>query len=88
MNGIEWDAALSAMRTGIGGHPDTRINSRIRVSVDPSDRQMPVGAAVVNNLILCILHFVANLALLCVPSGDDAIGKKPELKILSNLQFP
>ncbi|MGI6087524.1 MAG: hypothetical protein ACOYCD_06200 [Kiritimatiellia bacterium] len=33
-------AALSAMRTWIGGHPDTRMNSRIRVSADPSDRQM------------------------------------------------
>ena len=48
-------AALSAMRTWIGGHPDTRINSRIRVSADPSDRQMPVGAAIVDDLN--ILHF-------------------------------
>ena len=85
----QWQAVLSATRTWIGGHPDTRIDSRIRVSADPPDRQMPVGAAVVNNLILCILCiFVANLALLCVPSGDDAIAKKPELKIISNLQFP
>ncbi|MGI6086842.1 MAG: hypothetical protein ACOYCD_02680 [Kiritimatiellia bacterium] len=38
--GLEWHVALSAMRTWIGGHPDTRINSRIRVSADPPDRQM------------------------------------------------
>ncbi|MGI6087083.1 MAG: hypothetical protein ACOYCD_03915 [Kiritimatiellia bacterium] len=44
-------AALSAMRTWIGGHPDTRMNSRIRVSADPPDRQMPVCAAV---KILCL----------------------------------
>jgi hypothetical protein len=43
--GLEWHAALSAVRTWIGGHPDTRMNSRIRVSADPPDRQMPVSAA-------------------------------------------
>ena len=66
------------MRTWIGGHPDTRIDSRIRVSADPPDRRMPVGAAVL--CILCI--FVAKLALLCVPSRDDVIAEKPELKIM------
>ena len=62
---------------GSGAHPDTRIDSRIRVSADPPDRQMPVGAAIVRDLkILCILSiFVANLALLGVPSGDDALPK-------------
>ena len=49
------NAALSAMRTWIGGHPDTRMNSRIRVSADPPDRQIPVSATCVSNLkILCI----------------------------------
>jgi hypothetical protein len=48
--GLEWQAALSAMRTWISGHPDTRINSRIRVSADPPDRQMPVSAACVRVL--------------------------------------
>ena len=60
--GLEWHAALSAMRTWIAGHPDTRMNSRIRVSADPPDRQMPVSAACVSSLkILCFLClFVAN----------------------------
>ena len=57
--GLEWPAALSAMRTWIGGHPDTRMNSRIRVSADPPDRQMPVSAACVSNLK--ILYFLCGL---------------------------
>ncbi len=40
--GLSTNAALSAMRTWNGGHPGTRINSRIRVSADPPDRQMPL----------------------------------------------
>jgi hypothetical protein len=58
--GLEWHATLSAMRTWIGGHPDTRMNSRIRVSADPSDRQMPVSATCVR-----ILKNLVNLVPLC-----------------------
>ncbi|MGI6087306.1 MAG: hypothetical protein ACOYCD_05055 [Kiritimatiellia bacterium] len=47
---LEWHAALSAMRTWIGGHLDTRIYLRIRVSADPPDRQMPVSATCVRAL--------------------------------------
>jgi hypothetical protein len=41
------------MRTWIGEHPDTRMNSRIRVSTDPPDRQMPVSAASAITFFVC-----------------------------------
>ena len=57
---LEWHATLSAMRTWIGEHPDTQMNSRIRVSADPPDRQMPVSAACVR-----VLKNLVNLVHLC-----------------------
>ena len=98
--GLEWHAALSAMWTWIGGHPDTRMNSRIRVSADPPDRQMPVSAACVSSLkILCFLCiFVANypesaligvnlrfLSLLCVSASPcRQCGSHLRVRLLSS----
>jgi hypothetical protein len=61
-------AALSAMRAWIGGHPDTRVNSRIRVSADPSDRQMPVCAVCVRVLknLVNFVHLCGQLSVICV----------------------
>ena len=45
-----WDGVAGCAVRYADMDPDTRINSRIRVSADPPDRQMPVSAACVRVL--------------------------------------
>jgi hypothetical protein len=74
--GLEWQAALSATRTWIGGHPDRRINSRIRVSAAPPVRPaLPVVPSV--PAVPSAPHRRMNPPVSHSPSGMARISRNP-----------